>query len=217
MRKVHSGLTKCYKGFTNPDRKINMMARLKENKRVKEKRIINELTEQIALAMGWELMVDPQPLSDRGIIRKDEKSLYFRLDWKDKNRLEISGGFEGCAQYLSLLHYDNREKTDITVSRNNPIERIVKDIQNRLLPGYEKMLTYALECKTREDESKAWQQKELEEIAGLFKSATIQDERVFTFTPRPVVCKRWSDGEWDLTARLSKDKLIKILAVINEE
>ncbi len=180
--------------------------------RINEKQIISEITEQIALAMGWEVIVDPQPLSDRAIIKKDEKSLYFRLDWKDKTRLNISGGFEDCNQYLPY----EREKTEITVSKDKPVERIVKDIQNRLLPGYERMLAYALERKAREDEYLAKKKVELEEIAGLIKESTIKDDEVYTWK-NYLSCKFRSHGEWDLKALLFKEKLIKILAIINED
>lgn len=176
------------------------------------KQIVNELAEKIAQAMGWELQIDPTPLSDQAIIRNDSKRLWFRLDWQDKARLRISGGFPDCAQYLPY----EREKQEITVNKDKTIERIVKDIQNRLLPGYEKMLAHALEMKTKDDEFKAWKQKELEEIAGLLKEATIQDEKVYTYEPTRIDCKYWSDGTWDLTARLTKDQLKKVLIVINE-
>ena len=182
--------------------------------RIAEKEIINSIAEQIALAMDWELMVDPQPLSDRAIIRQGDKRLYFRLDWRDKNRLDISGGFEGYSQYLP--YQDKREKTEITVNRNKPIEKIVKDIQNRLLPSYERMLAYALEMKTKDDEFKAKKQAELEEIAGLLEDATIQDEKVYTYGPARIECKYWLDGEWALTATLSKEKLKAVLKIISE-
>ena len=180
--------------------------------RINEKQIVSEITEQIALAMDWELMVDPQPLSDQGIIRKGNKSLYFRLDWRDKSRLNISGGFEGCNQYLP--YGGEREKTEITVSRDKPVEKIVKDIQGRLLPGYERMLAHAMERKTREDESKAWQQKELEEIAGLVPGGDIRNGKVYSYESN-ITCQHWFDGTWELTARLNKDKLKAVLAVIN--
>jgi len=182
--------------------------------RINEKRIINEIAEKVAQTMGWEVQTDSQPLSDQGIIRKDEKSLYFRLDWRDKTRLEISGGFNGCAQYLP--YHDKREKTEITVSRDKPIEKIVKDIQGRLLPGYEKMLAYALEMKAKDNEFTAKKQADLEEIAGLVKGATIQDEKVWSYKPH-LTCKHWLDGDWELTTTLTKEKLKAVLAIINEQ
>jgi len=185
--------------------------------RNQEKEIINELAEQIALAMDWELMVDPQPLSDRGIIRKGNKSLYFRLDWRDKSRLNISGSFEGLSQYLPLHGWSEKDKTEITVFVKKPIEKIVKDIQNRLLPGYERMLAHALEMKAKDDGFLTKKKAELEEIAGLLKEATIQDEKVYTYEPTRIDCRWWgSDGTWDLTAKLTKEKLKAVLAVINE-
>lgn len=181
--------------------------------RADEKQIVNDLAKQIAQAMGWEIQDDPTPLSDRAIIKKGNESLYFHLDWRDKSRLNIGGSFEGCSQHLP---YSDREKTDITVARDKPIEKIVKDIQTRLLPSYERMLTHALEMKTKDDEFKAKKQTELEEIAGLLTEATIQDERVWTYEPT-ITCKWWGDEMWDLKATLTKDVLKKVLAVINEE
>ena len=183
--------------------------------KVEEKRIVNEIAGEVAQAMGWEIEDDSTPLSDRAIIRKDTKSLYFHLDWRDKTRLNIGGGFEGCSQYLP--YQDKREKTDITVSRDKPVGRIVKDIQNRLLPGYERMLAYALKMKTHDDEYKVKKQAELEEIAGFMSGAIIQDEKVYTYEPTNITCRWWSDSTWDLTARLTKDQLKKVLIVINEE
>jgi len=182
-----------------------------QEEREQEKQIINELAEKIAQVMGWEVQVDVPPLSNQAIIKNGDKRLWFRLDWQDRARLRISGGFPDCSQYLPY----EREKQEITVSSNKPIERIVKDIQNRLLPGYEKMLTYALERKTREDESRAWQQKELEEIAGLVPGGDITDGKVYSYEQN-ITCRYWSDGTWDLTVRLSKDKLKAVLKVIND-
>ena len=179
--------------------------------RTEESRIVNELAEKIAQAMGWEVQVDVPPLSNQAIIKNGDKRLWFRLDWQDRTRLRISGGFPDCSQYLPY----ERERQEITVSIKKPIERIIKDIQNRLLPGYEEMLAYALECKIREDEQKAWQQKELEEIAGLVPGGDIRDGKIYSYESN-ISCRYWSDGTWDLTARLTKDKLKAILKVITE-
>ena len=179
--------------------------------RMEEKRIVETIALKVANLMGWELMIDPTPLSNQAIITQGKKKLYFHLEWRDKNRLSIAGGFDYCSQYLPY----KQEKTKITVSLTKPVERIVKDIQSRLLPGYEKMLAHALEQKAKDDEYKVKKQADLEEIARLLKEATIQDEKVWSYTPR-LTCKYWLDGEWELTTTLSKEILKKVLIVINE-
>ena len=58
-------------------------------------------------------------------------------------------------------------------------------------------------------------QKELEEIAGLLKEATIKDDEVFTYKPHSITC-RYGGSDWGLTTRLPKDKLKEVLKIINE-
>jgi len=183
--------------------------------------IENDLACQIAEEMSgttgtW--MADIE--YDRPIIRLKNSpnvSLGCRLLWNNKDRIEINGCFPNGLS--GFLPYD-KEKTEITVSRTKPINKIANDIKKRLLPSYLKMLKCAEEGKKADDDYKAKRLDALQKIADAC-NGELRDEGseplVHRYDP-DIDAKYWSlEKNIKLKVRVSVDMAVKICRMIMEK
>jgi len=189
-----------------------------QEEREQEEQKQKTITEKIAKAMGWGIVLNANDW--HGVIAKgDERlSIYIETYGANKGRVKISGDYNS---YCKFLPY-NKEKTEITVSPDKTPEKIAKDIHSRLLPAYQKQLKEARERKQSNDDYEANKKAMLEDVATFIPSPNIKEDLVYGKNPSLTVKfttifnfenDTHKDG-FELEVSLTPDKMKKVLAVI---
>ena len=176
----------------------------------KEKTIA--VAQKIADAMGWQVKKGD---SWQVEITNGDLSLNVQLSVSG-DRIKIYGIFRGLSQYL--YRFRNPEKTEITVGANKPVERIVKDIQSRLLPAYQIQLAEARAQKQKNDEYQEKKKRTIEELATHIHDARMPEGLDSVYGYEPNLTLKWSgDNSFRLEIDLTTAQVKKVLAVVYEE
>lgn len=138
----------------------------------------HDLVEMVARHLdGWEYTrppksgdIPPWPT----VNGPDGQKIYFRSGYQLEGRLSISGSYarDKSGYNHSPGKYrreDMGNPTDsITVSGTKTPEQIARDIERRLLPGYQKLFNYAAKQVKEADNAKAAADKNINEIGEIF-------------------------------------------------
>jgi len=141
------------------------------------------------------------------------EELYFKADWRNSDRLVISGSFgDGLSTYFPI----HREKTEITVAIDKEPEKIAREIKRRLMPVYLKVLKFCMEHKAKDDEYKKKRNRTLRRLAEVIggDAGMSSDSCVTAYDPMEVTAEYRGDGEVKLSMRLGVEKAVRVIEVL---
>lgn len=184
-----------------------------QEEREQEKKYLSGMARKVISLLGGEWAVDRKWLKDtnNGLMLNgpDGRALHFCVGWAAKGRLGISGSFRnGLNQHLP---YD-REKTEITVSKDKTPAQIAKDIERRLMPVYERVLARAGEMKARCDEYEKEKSRALERVReAMGGDADVRQGEVFGYKPYSFQAKYYGEGQIKFEITLPLAKAVTVL------
>lgn len=115
-----------------------------------EQATTREITRQtaglVAAELGFTVDTNPDVAEHRGVYLDgpDGERLFVALDWRNADRVEISGTFPPNDVY-------GLTRPEIGVSRDRGPAVIAREITRRLLPGYREQLAQVAEANARRD------------------------------------------------------------------